>query len=478
MALTPRLRRGVIVVATVIFVLGWVGVLPRAAAANGGFVRYNPRTATYTVSPTGSDDTANIQAAFDGCVAHGPPCTVQLTKGTFYTGMIATENFKGKFRGMGERWTSVEALPNLPSPTADPFWAGMPSSENQWPDMFIFLSGSFTVSGITFSEPYYFPGPVWDFPLLGTINGLYSIILVVGGHADAAFDHVTVQGAPGDFYGSNALDGIYYEGFFLKPGWTNPWADLYPISGTFRVTNSAVSNIDHPIPVSTLLGAHVAVLGNTLDTMEYGFVAFDAYDTEARVIGNRFTNVFNWAGVLVEQNAFIAGDSSLRLLVMANEFQATHGALGVFLLDFGDVKTLNAVVVANGIHLDETSFCGVFSLMAASFEASQNEIGGAAAFGVYVSSGPGIVSWNEIRGSAEAIVLDGTTGVLVKGNEIKDSGQWGIAVVGGSSNSVIARNEITNSGSVDLYWDQTGTGNVWKRNECQTSDPPGLCSRN
>jgi len=63
----------------------------------------------------------------------------------------------------------------------------------------------------------------------------------------------------------------------------------------------------------------------------------------------------------------------------------------------------------------------------------------------------------------------------VTGNIIKNSGQFGIQVLGQSSNNLIAGNLIRNSGSFDLYWDQTGTGNVWQRNFCQTSSPPGLC---
>ena len=40
-------------------------------------------------------------------------------------------------------------------------------------------------------------------------------------------------------------------------------------------------------------------------------------------------------------------------------------------------------------------------------------------------------------------------------------------------------NRVTNNLALfnqpDLFWDQTGTGNVFQGNTCQTSDPAGLC---
>jgi len=67
------------------------------------------------------------------------------------------------------------------------------------------------------------------------------------------------------------------------------------------------------------------------------------------------------------------------------------------------------------------------------------------------------------------------TDVHVTGNVIVNSGQYGIAVQNGSSDNVVAHNFVTGSGVDDLYWDGTGTGNVWFGNMCKTSSPPGLC---
>ena len=481
------LRKGVTVFAIVVFLLGWVVVMPPAAAAHGGYLAHDPVTSTFTVSPTGSDDTANIQAAFDGCAADGPGCTVQLTKGTFLVAQIVVHEFSGKFQGMGERWTTVEALPDLPSPTVNPFWAAMPGPQNPWPDMFVFFNGSFAISGITFSDPYSLPGPIWEFPLLWTFNALYSAILIVGGHADVAIDQVTVRGAAGDFFGSNMAEGVYYQGLLIKPGWTNPWGDLFPISGSFRVTDSAFYTVDNAIAVSALLGTHVTVLENTFDTTEYGFVSFDAYDSVLEVIGNRATNVFGDAGVLAFNDYYIVGTLPTRLLVMDNEFWVTGGASGVWLWDFGTVKTLEAVIAHNEFHSDETGFGGVLSLSLTSIDVRENEIRGAGAFGVDVVDGPGTVTQNEIRGMDVGVWIESATGVVVSRNEITDSASWGIAVTVGMSpwaswwgftagptGTLITKNEVQGSGLFDLFWDGSGTGNVWLKNEYKTSSPPNL----
>ena len=486
----PRLRKGVVALAIVVFCLSWISVLP-PAAAKGGYVTHSPAAHVYTVAPNGVDDTANIQAAFDGCASDGPKCTVQLTKGVFHTAQVVAEDFHGTFRGMSERWTMVEALPNLPSPTADPFWAAIPSPHNPWPSMFVFLNGSFAVSRITFSEPYYFPGPIWEFPLIGPMNELYSAILVVGGHADAAIDHVTVRGAAGDMFGSNMLSAIAYQGFFTKPGWTNPWADLYPISGTFAVSNSAFYTIDAPVFMQNLLGAHATVRGNTIDTAEIGFGSLDAYDCVLEVTGNRFRNMFNEAvgaaAVIAWQAEYVAGTLPSYLLVAGNEFWLTDGAYGVWVWEM--VKTLHSVIMNNVFHLDATAGGGILSISTLSTETFRNEIRGGGAFGVDIIDGPGTVALNEIRGAEVGVWIESSTGVIVSRNVIKESGRWGIAVstgmsfwgsvlgfTAGSTDTLVTHNIVRGSGVADLYWDQTGTGNVWRGNVCTSSDPPGLCS--
>src|ERR1700693_1565307 len=93
--------------------LSLILIMPTTAFAGGPTIRVAP--------PNGTNDTANIQAALNACVAQGPDCTVQLREGKYLTKQLVTYNFRGTFKGMGMGRTTVEALPNLTVYIPDPF---------------------------------------------------------------------------------------------------------------------------------------------------------------------------------------------------------------------------------------------------------------------------------------------------------------------------------------------------------------------
>jgi len=66
-----------------------------------------------TVSPTGTDDTANIQCGFDTAIGNGSGVDVRLSSGTFHTAQIVVNDFHGNFYGAGMNNTTVVNLPNL-----------------------------------------------------------------------------------------------------------------------------------------------------------------------------------------------------------------------------------------------------------------------------------------------------------------------------------------------------------------------------
>ncbi len=67
----------------------------------------------FTVTPNGSDDTANLQCAMDAAMAAGPNSTIRLAAGVFHSGFIGTDQFNGTIKGMGLDKTLIEALPDL-----------------------------------------------------------------------------------------------------------------------------------------------------------------------------------------------------------------------------------------------------------------------------------------------------------------------------------------------------------------------------
>ena len=92
---------------------------------------------------------------------------------------------------------------------------------------------------------------------------------------------------------------------------------------------------------------------------------------------------------------------------------------------------------------------------------------------------------NDVPLSGIGVALVGSTGVKVTGNFIAGnvpSGDTafsgGVVVVSGDvtapSDNVVKRNAFKKN-STDIFWDGTGTGNVFKKNLCSTSTPSGLC---
>jgi hypothetical protein len=455
-------------------------------------------THTIVVRPNGHDDTADIQAAFNACVSYGPGCTVQLVKGTYYISQIAVSGFQGNFLGMGQGVTIIQGLPNLasPNPTYDtdtiPFWAGLPGPSNPWPVLLTFVNGNFRISGMTITDTYYNPVPGgWD--LSGSIlTYLWATITVTGEQAYAAIDHVTaIGGAGGEPIGIagptpssfNNANGINFEGMLL-PTPTSPGADQIPLSGGFSVTNSVMQNIESAIYLENLLNAHVTVCYNSMSgSPEPAFV--DLSNTQFLFCGNDVTNVAVYTGLAGLQSYIKTDLLPSTVYVTGNYFGVNWGGSGPSFFDFGPseglASTLNAVVSGNEVVADNSCGCFTYPYTDAiidysleSMVVSQNTIIGGGG-GVEVNTASATVSGNTILGADVGVVLVSADGTHVTGNLVKNSVEWGIALTVGSSYNLVALNFVKNSGMYDLYWDGSGTGNVWFANVCQTASPPGLC---
>jgi hypothetical protein len=101
------------------------------------------------VLPTGVDDTANLQSAFDTAVALGPGVTVQLVAGTYHTRQIAVNNFRGSFAAAGADSTVLTNLPNLVVKQPSDSLNTLPTpatGANPWPTLVAFADGNFVVS--------------------------------------------------------------------------------------------------------------------------------------------------------------------------------------------------------------------------------------------------------------------------------------------------------------------------------------------
>jgi len=473
--------------------------------SSGSMVAF-AKSSTIVVKPTGVDDTANIQNALNSCASPNPPCTVQLTAGTYtISSQIAVTGFQGRFVGMGQGQTIINALGNMPSPTVTPYWAQLPGPSDPWPILFTFVGGSFTMSGMTITDTSPTPTLGWTEPPSNggaSYAALTSAVEVTGLKASASFDHITVVGSAGDYGGYNMGEAIHVEGALLPPGWTDPNADAEMLTGTFSITNSVFTDTTGAA-VNFLENSNVVIRGNTISSPDInsffdGIDVLDISNTNVLVSANQVTPLVGTA-VRALQSIYKGGLLPSTITITDNNFIISQGANGANLQDadigfWGTPSTLTAVVSGNNIQSSgafgpQWGVSAVATITLKSLLVSLNTISGGGNPGIYILGGPGTVVGNTITGAYTGVWVDYASGVHVAGNVIKNSVEYGVAVTSvnnagafwtltPSSNNYIIGNIVhgTASTGYDLYWDQAtnSNNNHWCLNVYHTSSPSVL----
>lgn len=242
-----------------------------AAPCDASFVVQHGRT--ITVLPTGVDDTANLQCAFDNAVA------VQLEKGTYQIRQIVVQDFKGTFTGAGAQQSVLTNLPNL-YVTPVNFYYNPPSASNPWPSLVSFVGGDFLVSDMGMKVTGTEPTAGWTFLDLPPLYDLAIGFAVLGTTANAVFSRVDVEGqfAPNPVVNYNLYNGIYFEGF---TGEKSP-----PLSGSFVVENSTFQHLGSAAAVANVADASVLISHNNAQDV------FDAMDVLG-LLNTRYEFSFN-----------------------------------------------------------------------------------------------------------------------------------------------------------------------------------------
>jgi hypothetical protein len=208
---------------------------------------------TYFVKlPNGTDDTANIQAALNACVARGPGCTVQLREGKYLTKQLVAYNFRGTFKGMGMGRTTIEALPNLTVNIPDPVVYGecLPNTTTcLWPSLIIFVDGDIHVSDLSTRITAPLGTATTGWTVFGLqISSLLDGLRFMGQHpTDVSIDRISIEGLPdnssnsfgivvGFPVGFNVVNEIIYTGELPR---SSALFDYYFLSGSLTVRNSS-----------------------------------------------------------------------------------------------------------------------------------------------------------------------------------------------------------------------------------------------
>jgi hypothetical protein len=304
---------------------------------------------TFTVMPTGTDDTANIQCAFDEAVAAGPGATVELIKGTYYTAQIVVRDFVGSFMGAGMKKTVVQNLPNLDVTVTD-FLGTEPCRIDEcdddaedgpgtWPTIFSFIGGDFTVSQMTIRAVGEEPTAGWSFFGLNYTE-LSSAIVVLGPEARISVNRVQVEGEETEgVFGYNLINGIFPEGNF--------GGNCDPQKGAFTVTNSTFLKVYDAVPVAVTENYRAFISHNTFENVGASVEGCYLPDTDIEFSHNKVDGIAGF--LLYDCPLFECGEyqeplpaiglKDSTLLITNNKFSGGDGV--VLDISFaGDVKCL------------------------------------------------------------------------------------------------------------------------------------------
>ena len=391
--------------------------LPNAVAVPS-YVVYDNNTNSWIVSPTGGDDTQNIQRAFDEAVMAGPGSTVQLTAGQFYCNNIVVKGFQGTFKGAGKGVTKIDTLRAL-DPKAPPL-----SAPVDYPALLQFVGGSLRISDMTFeitpfrtTETYRYPGLNQKFCIIDTI------VRIDGRYVDSQVERVQFIGHKGaGYYNPGLIPDNCHTGMRI--------ADLYdfegtfypfhvgPTTGTHTVKGCEFSRFTEGLQALGLSNGRLLVGGSPMDANTFTdcFSSVMTRNIEGSVVeisynymdGTRGSQIFCYNDMKPQEKPTSFGPiTSPSQVLISHNTMICNGdwADAIYLDDDGPsignwfsmefAWSLRAVVSNNKIVLN-TPVGGIYGFGIEGAVISGNEISGTGLAGVYPAPGPyGSFGWME-----------------------------------------------------------------------------------
>lgn len=313
---------------------------------------------TFVVSPTGADDTANLQCAFNEAALAGAGARVQLACGTFTTNMIDVTGFHGTFAGMGQDMTVIHSAPNLPCDQV--LWP-------DWPSLFVFRLSDLQVEDLSFQ----ILDPAPCLPWWGSSMGLGVILFVtdlpadITGCADpllpspgsAIVNRVSFEGLPG---GGPYSEYAVAMGFQYSPQCYETLSHF--MKGDVRIQSSrfdhmAFAAVLAQVTESKFLFGGAPPLKNTVSDVNVGVYCQDLSASAAEISYNDIAA--QWANIFADQY-YYRYDELSTFLVTHNTLHVDAGSDGVGLADYLSKyygQSLKAEVSFNDFAIN-TDCCG------------------------------------------------------------------------------------------------------------------------
>jgi parallel beta-helix repeat protein len=221
--------------------------------------------------------------------------------------------------------------------------------------------------------------------------------------------------------------------------------------------------------ISMLNSSSNRVIGNSIDSV--GWDGITAYGAKKNLIEDNTISRPGSCGV-----ALNSSDNGPSTENTVRKNSISNAVLGILLQ-----KSIKNLVQGNAI--TGSSAEGVYiSKDCMENKIVSNTVRDSAYRGILIdlSSNGNTIDNNRISGGKlGGILVDGASANVIVRNTLNDNGLAGVGVEKShnadpdvlSNDNKVLSNTITNSGVVDLYWDQLGTGNHWEKNAYTTSDP-------
>ena len=203
--------------------------------------------------------------------------------------------------------------------------------------------------------------------------------------------------------------------------------------------------------------------------------------------------VHNVSGVLIQGFTVRGFHEADILLVSANGNVIRNNRTSKSAHDGIQLNSSSDNLIENNVSFDNdatlparafTDACGVLLRLGSSNNTiRRNELFGNA-FGILIAGGSNsnVVSRNDSHDNRRYGIRNlSNAGTLIRGNEVEHNivsslGPGRGVSVEASTNVTVTNNEASDN-TPDLFWDGSGS-NSFKNNECDTSQPPGLCETN
>jgi hypothetical protein len=351
------------------------------------------RPKTFIVSPSGADDTANIQAAFDAATAAGPRSRVQLTAGQFYASNILVQNFDGIFKGAGKDLTKIDtlrglnpALPGIKLIQTDP---DDPSTLYPFSAWFLFEDCNIEIRDLCFEITAVDPAEPWQ--AFYEISTAVSNIVRIAGHSNSVFKSVKFKGHNGNAQG-NIIGGREY---FNEPGGYMISAD--PVYGTHKIIACSFEDLIASFVVAGLLDGRLSFIYNKLNYLSAGIQLIDNFGSILEFSYNELYSCGEGVFILHGDVPLIGVEPDVYqhigfYRIRHNTIQALIA--GIEIMDFDTLfyereSTIKAKIYHNDIIMEQDSFAGIYGFWVNDIQVLCNEFTGLGLAGICI----GIDNW-------------------------------------------------------------------------------------